>query len=480
MMSKTDELLSQLKKQSKYNPLNEGFDLDSIFDKLNTLKDSLINASTMSNMKLNKSDLNILKQIRSLNIDPTLMVFTYPNIHNEKKFKINANILFDFVMKKISTHANSNRNISFDATAVVEEAISFTLKYLTGYTPSRRITIDEFKQNYKLYAFGSYTKMEIYPKVNVLLTLAYKTPITISYIDNHLLFKQINNLNNYSKKIKDDFIRLLKNNPDLEDVLSSYMSCIERSIRALINIYKIIRSVFIELQREYFLIFRQLIRLNNFNSSVYNECCNETHRFIKQFNNTKSLNENTNLNILNNSLNTMGIEFMTMIKNKISIFENIKDSIYKNIGLISKLESNLELEIKIPKNSIDNYKILNIENYFNSIDKLFKYDTSEFISKSSSILLNKNINDFNILIKDIKNIIIDNTIIVKINIDNLTNIILNHLNILNYIYNLYNNINLYDNINNKIILNIIIDSIFFNILENLQNIINFILIKEDI
>lgn len=489
MSKKTDELLTELNNISNYNYMNEAFDIESIGDRLNNLKNYLLTSNGLRNATLSKDDLNLIKRARMTTIDGSIRVVTYPNIHSEQNYKINASVIFDFVMKRISEHAKTYSNSTspkyFDATAVVHEGISYTLKYLTGKTPSKYITIDDFKREYQFTAFGSFRKVQLYPNIPRLSILAQRNPLIISFIENNLLYQQINSINTYSKKIENDFIKLLKNNNDLKYVLNSYMSCIERSIRALVNMYKIIRNTFIELQKEYFSVFKQIVKMDDMRSGrIYGECCTIMNDSIKTLNENISKIEqmNESSNMINNNYIDKNLcdKLNDMIKQKNEISFNIKNEIFKNLDLIAKINPLDNYVLLIPdglaKNNIDK---LNIKKYIDSIEYLL-YSTDniyDLVNKSSNILFSTCEKDINNFRKNITNFIIGNIDLKNINFDTLTKNVLNLIDYIDYIdNNYYKKIN--DNLNNIIsqksinfIKNIlignmcIVDSIYYNILE---------------
>lgn len=482
-MSKTDELLAQLNECSKYNGLNESIDRYEVGDRFLRLKKDLLSSVGLTNAVLDDNKLSIIREVRSVPINPSLRVVTYPNIHFDKKYNIEGLVLFEFVLKKINEHANSNNRLSFNTTDVVQEAISYTLKYLIGKTPSKQITIDEFKREYQLYAFGSYKKIQLRPKVIRLISLANNSPYIISYIDNNLIYRQINNLTEYSKKVEKDFDKLLKNDPNLKYTLNSYMGCIERSIRALVNIYKIIRNTFIELQNEYFSIFRQIIRVNKVKFGAYKECCDETNNYIKSLNENIENFENSSDIHIDFESNAMGIEFIKMIQKRIDQSDEIINSTYGSLGLVSKLDCSNKYTLNVP-NGLYNINSLNIKDYINSINKLLNdcKDLSELSIKSSNILCNKivfnDINDLRIYL--LNNIYTDKTNI-NIELDLLINNIINLLSLANYIKNnfylklLNTSFSMIDDLNKynyfkNIMIGVlsIVDTIYFNVLNNFK------------
>lgn len=493
MSKETDKLFIQLNDMSNSNFLNEAFDLDSIAVRLNNLKGQLLTSSGLRNATLSTSDMELMRKARMAVVDSSVRVVTYPNIHAEQNYKINASVIIDFVMRRISEHAKINSDKHFDATATVQEGISFTLKYLTGKTPSRYLTIDQFKREYQLYTFGSFRKVQLYPKVLRLSTLAQRGPLIISFIENNLLYQQINSLNSYAKRIENDFLKLLKNNENLKYALNAYMSCIERSIRALINMYKIIRNTFVELQREYFNIFKQIINMNNIRSgSIYGECCTISNDYIKILNesieNMKSLNESIDSEIINDTksdmYNNIKNKFNEMIDKKSNISSEIKNHIFKNLDRVSKIDPYEEYSLIIPDGLLRDMSNINIKKYIDSIEYII-YSTdnlSDLVNKSSNVLFgNSDINDINNLRKTITDSIIGNIDLKKVNFDKLTENVLKLIDYTEYIDNgFYQKINNY--INNKknidFIKNIIIgsicivDSIYFNILSMIQYFIN--------
>lgn len=496
MSKKTDELLAQLNNMSNYNYMNEAFDINSIATRLNNLKNRLLTANGLRNSVLSQSDLDLIREARMANMDASVRVVTYPNIHSEQHYKINASIIFDFIMKRISEHAKiySNDNTKyFDATAVVQEGISYTLKYLTGKTPSKYITINDFKREYQLCAFGSFRKVQLYPNVSKLSILAQRNPMIVSFIENNLLYQQINNLNVYAKKIENDFLKLLKNNDSLKYVLNSYMSCIERSIRALVNMYKIIRNTFIELQREYFNVFRQIVNMSDIQSGrIYGECCHITNDYIKTLNENisiiESLNESSDNDIIYDAkcdiYDNLKNRFNEMAKKKFDISNEIKNDIFKNLDKVSKIDPSEQYSLIIPDGLFNGVDNINIKKYIDSIEYII-YSTdnlSDLVNKSSNVLFgNSTSNDINELRKTITNSIIGNINLKNINFDKLTENALKLIDYIEYIYNnYYQKINNYINnkknidfIKNIIIGNIcIVDSIYFNILSLMQYFIN--------
>ena len=362
MSTKVDKLLSELQEVSKYNPINESFDISSISSRLNNLKNSLLVNIGLGSYVLSEEKQKLLQEVGTISIDPSFRVVTYPNIHFEKKYKIDASIIFNYVLKRINENANSGGD-NFDATAVVEEGISYTLKNLIGKTPAKRINLDDFKREYQLYAFGSYRKILVTPKVIPLTMLAKKTPITISYIENALLYKQIKNLNDYSKKIESDFLRLLKNNPSLKDILNSYMSCIERSIRALVNIYKIIRLTLVELENEYFSIFRAIKRIHEIQYGNYNESFSEINNIVNNEKRVITLNEAVSINQIDidKMINEIKHSFNIMkINKRAKVYTFLYDVLPKCMGSLTQLDKDMSLNIPLSKyvvNSIDVNKL---------------------------------------------------------------------------------------------------------------------------
>lgn len=485
-MSRVDELLSQLNECTKYDPMNETFDIGTISDRMNTLKGKLLTSVGLTNATLDEERMKMLKEVKLIPIDNSFRVVTYPNIHFEKKYNIDASVLFSFVMKKIDEHANKNDGSYFDKTGTIQEAIAYTLKYLTGHTPSKTLTTDDFKKEYQIYAFGSYKKIQTYPKVNTLAILAQRNPYIVSYIDNRLLYRQINNLTDYSKKIENDFSKLLRNNHDLKYILSSYMDCIERSIRALVNIYKIIRNTFIELQNEYFNIFRQIIRIDQANRGrIFNDCCIETNKYMKSLN--ESIEDfETSGNYNNESIpKTMGIEFISMIQNKIEISRKIRTSANNKLGLLSKSDVSEDLTLTTYDGLFKPIS-LNVKKYIDSIDNLIlsSSDISDLTSKSSLILYDKEIDgDINKLRLNINNDIKGNMKTQNVSLDNILSIIMNLLSLCEYIDNNYyqkiiskisfdsetNDLEKCNYIKNIIIASMsIVDTIYFNIIDHLR------------
>ena len=495
MSKETDKLFTQLNNMSNLDSLNEAFDLNSIAVRLNNLKGQLLTSAGLRNSTLSTSDMELMRRARMAVVDSSVRVVTYPNIHAEQNYKIiNASVIVDFVMRRINQHAKSNSNAHFDATATVQEGISFTLKYLTGKTPSRYLTIDEFKREYQLHAFGSFRKVQLYPKVLRLSTLAQRNPLIVSYIENNLLYQQINSLNSYAKRIENDFLKLLKNDENLKYTLNSYMSCIERSIRALINMYKIIRNTFVELQREYFNVFRQIISMDNMRSgNIYGECCSITNDYIKILNenieNIKSLNESTDSEAINDIKLNIKNKFNDMIDKKSDISNKIKSDIFKNLDKVSKINPSEEYSLPIPDGLLNDMSNINIIKYIDSIEYII-YSTDnllDLVNKSSNVLFGSSIeSDINSFRKTIMDNIIGKIDLKNINFDKLTENVLNLIKYIDYIDNNYYQ-KIYNYTNNKKDINFtkniiigsmcIVDTIYFNILSLIQyfiNIINFI------
>ena len=499
-MSRIDDLLIQLNNESKYNPLNESFDFDSIYKRFLSLREQLLASNGLTNTSLSEDQLALIDEVKHININDSFRVVTYPNIHHEKKYKIDASIIFNFVMRQIDENASSGGE-NFNATDVVQQAISYTLKYLIGSTPAKYITIDEFKKEYQTYVFGSYKKVQVKPRIIPLTILADRNPIIISYIDNKLLVGQINRLTDYSKKVDADFKRLLRNDESLKYILNSYMSCIERSIRALVNIYKIIRNTFIELQHEYFNIFNQIKRINNINR-VYIESCIKTNNYLHTLNEAinkfDTLNESVTEedgNVLEYDINNLWDEFMNIIQDKLSTSRNIRDTLYKHIYLVSKFYGDKTYNIFIHKGlySIDDLLIAKIKSFINniSIENSDNLNINEVSKKLSNMFYSdKEIDDINILRRSIRNDIIGDYSNYEVNIDQLSNNVLKLLATLTYINDYYyktvfeNNKNIITNkykesiyyIRNILIgTTIIVDSIYFSILDLLQEFITILL-----
>ena len=497
LSKKTDNLLSELNNISKYDYINEAFDINTIASRLNSLKDSLLSSNLFTNNKFRPEELELIKKARMASVDESIRVVTYPNIHYDQKYKINASVIIDFVLKKINDHAKSNSK-PFNVTETVQEGISFALKYLIGKTSSRYLTLGDFKNEYQLYAFGSYRKVEMYPKIFTLITLVNRSPSTISFIENNLMRQQINNINTYAKKIENDFVKLLQNKPDLKYILSSYMDCIERSIRALVNMYKIIRNTFIELQKEYFNVFRQIVRIDESRTiRLYNESSMITNDYIKFLNenilNIESLNENTitdkyefEIDLNNEIKNT----FNMMLNKKTDISSKIKNDVFKSLELVSKIDPYKEYELNIPNTLIDIPNI-NIKKYIDSLNDITNSceNINELVLKSSEIIFNDNIKFSNInkLRKYMSKLILGETGLKTFNFDILVKNILVFINCITYIENnYYNKINEYLKLRNEKNINFIkniiigymsiIDTIYFNILSLIQYFINIILI----
>ena len=377
-MPNTDELLNKLKKETELTHLNESFDFSNIVSKIGNMASDFVDSMNLSSFSLSNSENELIYNVRHIYIDPSWRIITYPNIHNDNKYKIETSIVFNYVMNKIKQNAK-DEELSFNPTDTIEEGISRCLKLITGITPKSRITIDEFKYYYQMRVFGSYTKSLIQPKMYKLLSLAKRTPLIISHIDNNLINNEIRSMDKYKKEIAKDFKQMIKNNPMIEKRCDTYLSCITRAIRVELNIYKIIRNTMIQLHREYMYIFRELMRLNAINNESISSVpwLNYT---LKMYSDICNLNESVeDYGTLYNSFTNRFNEF---ISDKSKDIQNLKNA----IGYAAEQKDGFtKFCLSFPRGLIE-FCDVDIDNIkFNEIDPS---NANEFISNYNKSILN--------------------------------------------------------------------------------------------
>ena len=104
MKSNIDTLLENLTDitfQSK-KVLQEGSD---VVDRILTLQSRLTGSlESFNRLKLTEADKSMLSSVKKIDIDSNFKVYTYSNIHNSKKYDIQAGCNIDYVVSEILKH----------------------------------------------------------------------------------------------------------------------------------------------------------------------------------------------------------------------------------------------------------------------------------------------------------------------------------------------------------------------------------------
>lgn len=260
-MNATDKLLESLTDityQSK-QILQEG---SGIMDRLLQMEARMNGVIGGTPVSVTAADKALVDEVKKIRVTYEHRLSSYPNIHNQKKYEIDAGCNVAFVLEAISHHIE-NPDKTFDPKRINEEAIAKTFHKLTGVTYNdKTMSTDEFRYEYRSVAFGGFRKVMILPNVLLLTRLFEASPYIVSHIDNSLILSHINNLKRYYKTVEDKFNNIAKKDPNMTVSLNGYLACLETSIRNTLIMYKAIRSTFRELNCEYKNIFHELISID--------------------------------------------------------------------------------------------------------------------------------------------------------------------------------------------------------------------------
>lgn len=367
---------------------------DSI-DRILKLQSRLSGNANCSGYKLSENDKHLIEQAKRITATTAHRVYTYPNINRERVYDIHAGCNIDFVMEKIIYHINHPGG-DFDSKKINEEAICKTFKKLTksSYT-SKYMPINEFKNNYKSFAFGTFRKKLVTPKPTVIAKLFDKSPTIISYINNKLIFEHINNLKPYYKEIQVEFNKHAKDNPNRHISLNGYMACLDVAMNNTLIMYKAIRQTFYDLNTEYRYVFGELIKIDRELRHL-----NESIDFSTDelFTNIKLLNESINDDLYYEQLLTesptdtsskLSDKSKSLLDSVISIFKNesalrdvkandIKDLITKS-GIIAKLDSdkisNIDSVVRLYSNMVN---IIDMNAFISKLDNKIDFCKTQF------------------------------------------------------------------------------------------------------
>ena len=473
-----DNLLSILNKTTKQcsdvSTLTETPDAKStIMDRILGLSKSLVDKiDSFGSAYLSDIDIELINKVKNIPVTSSYRVMTYPNIHNEKKFDIRAGVLINYVLDKIDASLKDSA-VDFDPYKINREAISYTLRVLIGRTPSPELSVAEFKEEYRLYAFGSNTKILMYPKVHIIIPLLKRAPYIINYIDTKLIYRHIRSLKEYANQVEDRFSKLTRSRPELSNQLNKYVECIEMAIKNVLKLYKAIRLVFEELIMEYRSILRQIIELNNdmTESINYDSITGFVNSSIKDF---KSLKD---VSVLNESLDTLDQnqkESLTKLESITKVQKIFSDKYFNHIGRMDDMYKAIvsnsclisDINEPISKNKI--FTILSVNkpinnNILNILTEYMNSRVNPLDSSSISDLLTNIFKDTeymdciydgedkNIIGKTLANIsnkMIGNKDYINLNIEILAN---NLIKIPNMLTEIKNTVNLiYESVNNKL------------------------------
>lgn len=204
---------------------------------------------------------DLIIRVKKVHMTQDYKVMTYPNIHNEKKYNVKADMYMKYINRAIDESLN-NPGKTFNMVEINHAALSYTLKSLIGTTPKKYIDLDEFRDAYRKYAFGGENKILMYPKINTLTNLAMTNPYILNYIDDKLISNHVKSLRNYVSTIDTDFQKLVKSHPEMATRFNTYVSCMEMAVKNILSIYQIIRKVFEDLNSEYKRIFKKVLSID--------------------------------------------------------------------------------------------------------------------------------------------------------------------------------------------------------------------------
>lgn len=316
------------------------------------LQNFLINSLSISNPSYMTADtVDLIKKVRNISITEDHKVMTYPNIHNKKKYDIKAGVMIGYVLNKLDH--NLKNNIDIDSKKILNEAIAYTFKKLTGNDVGKELDISEFRERYRLYALGGSRRVLILPNVYTLTQLATKSPYIINYIDDHLLYKHVSSLKSYANELNHHFSDLVDKDPSMKNKLNKYINCVELAIKYVSRMYRDIRTVMFELDVEYKRIFREIISIekslnNSINESIQFDDVilnlNNVYKQVDEFNNYV-LNESIEnqkskeslLKSLKESLINTNKYFLNTNITKLNEREQTRNKLKNNMCLISKL-----------------------------------------------------------------------------------------------------------------------------------------------
>ena len=243
--------------------INEGIDVKKIAENISKGISATGNF-IKSGVGLSKSSKDIdqlIKQVSKIRITDSYRVVTYPNIHNNIKYNISAGVMINYVLKQIDECYE--KGIPIDSDKINGEAIAYAFNTVTGKKYGKSMTIDQFNIEYKKSIFGSLTKVQLIPNLSLLVLMAKRYPVILSYIDKKLILKHIRSLNDYSNELSKMVITKINDNPSNEALLNSSLICFQSTIRNLSRIYRCIRQTIQELEYEYKNVFRRIIQINN-------------------------------------------------------------------------------------------------------------------------------------------------------------------------------------------------------------------------
>lgn len=354
-----DDLLKLLNETTeecdKINIMTESTDttIGIIQKRLYGLQNTLLdNMSSKNPNYMTPDTIDLIKKVQQIQITEAHKVMTYPNIHNEKKYDIKAGVMISYVLNKLDY--NFEHDIDFESKDLLDDAVAYTYKKLTGESIGSKLEINEFREKYRIYALGGGRRVYIYPKVATLVKLATKSPYIINYIDDRLIYKHIRSLRNYANELNHRFGQLVRKNPKLKNKLNKYISCVESAIKYITRMYKDIRTVMFELDVEYRRVFREIISIDNdinselsesieFNpiiydlNKVYKELSNLPNDVIMESSNGEHiLKESESLSIKESLLNANRY-FLTNVIEKLNARENTLDHIKSSARLVSNV-----------------------------------------------------------------------------------------------------------------------------------------------
>lgn len=360
--------------------LQEG---SNTIDRILQLQASLASVANCRGCSLSYADRELIERVKKINTSFEYKVATYSNIHNNKKFGVHAEVNVDYVLDAIKAHMDHPIK-SFDKTEVNEIAICRTFKYLTGHSYGRTsMSIDDFKEEFKSFAFGTYKKVSLVPKQMTLIKLFERSCFNINYINTNLISDHINSLNAYYHKVEEKFNRISKEHPNMTVSLNGYLQCLDTAIRNTLIMYKAIRQTYYDLNTEYRNIFHQLIHIDNeANSKSLDECSvnyfnsllKDAHVLNEAIQEEVSLSESTIINSdnpskLSDKSKSLLDELKTDIQNELIRRENEKEK----ISLLVEKESIIS---KVANNDLNDIDSVN-RVYTNIINRI---DMSNFIS----------------------------------------------------------------------------------------------------
>lgn len=380
-----DDLLKLLNETTedcdKINIITESTDttIGIIQKRLYGLQNTLLdNMSSKNPNYMTPDTIDLIKKVQQIEITEAHKIMTYPNIHNEKKYDIKAGVMINYVLNKLDY--NFAHDIDFESKDLLDEAVAYTYKKMTGETIGSKLEINEFREKYRIYALGGGRRVHIYPKIATLIKLATKSPYIINYIDDRLIYKHIRSLRNYANELNHRFGQLVRKNPKLKNKLNKYISCVESAIKYITRMYKDIRTVMFELDVEYRRIFREIISIDNdvnsklsesieFNpviydlNKVYKELSNLSNDIIIESSSGEHiLKESESLNIKESLLNANRY-FLTNIIGKLKSREDTLNYIKSSAGLVSNVTQNDCNEYPVyTYSNINNMLITNIKN----------------------------------------------------------------------------------------------------------------------